>query len=282
MSIDLAGLSENLCREIVTELGLYSRHEEEEEKIDFRAVLTEFVTSHHEAERAVSRLILKHLGISRSVFRPPPRHDHEHKMMHTSTTPMLIIPNLSPIPWLSDQSWKVMTEDEKMQLMAERGQGFWTHGISFSQKCEFVEPTFLSNFGQSLDRVVLGHGTRRVLVIVGVHGNEPCGVEAVKLLLQKHALFTGRRGHFATTEELDPEDSWNTIVMDELMAHLTIEFLVGNPAAILERKRFLKTNLNRVLDVRLLCTGNDNECHYELQRVSGYHVDYGYTSVTIS
>jgi hypothetical protein len=263
MPVDFSGLSEHLCREIVTELGLYYRHEGEEEKIDFRAVLAEFVTSHHEAERAVSRLILKHLGISRSVFRPPPCHEMTH------TTPILTIPNLSPIPWL-------------VQLMAERGQGgLWTHGTSYSHTYEFVQPTF-SNFGQSLDRVILGHGSRRVLCIVGVHGNEPCGVEAVKLLLQKNAMFTGRRGQFATTEELDSEDSWNTIVIDELMAHLTIEFLVGNPAAILEGKRFLKTNLNRCLDVRLLCTGNDDECHYELQRVSGCHVYYGYIFVTSS
>jgi hypothetical protein len=204
------------------------------------------------------------------VFRPPPP-ARPHKMMNTISTPMLIIPNLSPIPWLSEQSWKVMTEDEKMQLMAERGQGLWTHGISYSHKYEFVQPTF-SEFGQSLDRVVLGHGNRRVLCIVGIHGNEPCGVQAVKLLLQKHALFTGRRGQFATTQELDSEDSWNAIVIDELMAQLTIEFLVGNPAAILEGKRFLKENLNRVLDVRLLCTGSNGECHYELQRVSGYHI----------
>ena len=48
------------------------------------------------------------------------------------------------------------------------------------------------SFGkEGVDRVVLGHGPRRVLILVGIHGNEPCGVESVKMFLQRKALFAG-------------------------------------------------------------------------------------------
>jgi succinylglutamate desuccinylase len=78
-------------------------------------------------------------------------------------------------------------------------------------------------------------------------------------------------------------DSWNTIVINKLMAHLSIEFLVGNPAATLQGKRFLKTSINRALDVRLSCTGNDNQRQkYELKRASGYHVYHGCLFMTVA
>ena len=81
-----------------------------------------------------------------------------------------------------------------------------------------------------VDRVVLGHGPRRVLVLVGIHGNEPCGVEAVRMMLQRQAIFTG--GHASVSAgELQIVENWSQ-PLDALFESLTIEFMLGNPAAL--------------------------------------------------
>lgn len=121
-------------------------------------------------------------------------------------------------------------------------------------------------FGKGIDRVVLGNGQRRLLILVGIHGNEPCGVEAIKLMLQRKALFSGDADVKAI--DLDINDNWKH-PMDELFDCMTIEIMIGNPAAIEEKTRFLKKNLNRLFDIHMICddaSAEEEGYTYELQR----------------
>ena len=121
-------------------------------------------------------------------------------------------------------------------------------------------------FGKGIDRVVLGNGPKKVLIIVGIHGNEPCGVEAVKLILQRKALFLGDAN--VKARDLDLNDNW-TQTLDEFFSSMTIEILIGNPKAVEKNTRFMKKNLNRLFDIHLLCNdeiAEEEEYTYELQR----------------
>jgi predicted deacylase len=121
-------------------------------------------------------------------------------------------------------------------------------------------------FGKGIDRVVLGNGPRRVLIIVGIHGNEPCGVEAVKLMLQRKALFTGDSS--VKAKDLYENDNWK-LPIEALFSSLTIEVIIGNPKALEQNTRFLKKNLNRLFDIHMICNdaaAEDEGYTYELQR----------------
>lgn len=58
---------------------------------------------------------------------------------------------------------------------------------------------------------------KSLLIIVGVHGNESCGLKAVDFLLPTLSLESG-----------------------------SVTFVVGNPKAVLQNKRFIEANLNRL------------------------------------
>jgi hypothetical protein len=105
-------------------------------------------------------------------------------------------------------------------------------------------------FGKGMERVVLGNGPKRVLVLVGIHGNEHCGVEAVKIMLQRKALFSGDAD--VKAQDLDVNDNWKQ-PMDELFDRMTVEILLGNPQAVEMNTRFVKKNLNRLFDIHMLC-----------------------------
>ena len=55
------------------------------------------------------------------------------------------------------------------------------------------------------------------VVLVGVHGDEPCGVEALQSILPSISILSGK-----------------------------VTFIIANPPALKENKRFLKANLNRM------------------------------------
>ena len=58
---------------------------------------------------------------------------------------------------------------------------------------------------------------KKLLIIVGIHGNEPCGINAVKELLPMIAIERG-----------------------------TLTIALGNPRAVAEKVRFTEKNLNRM------------------------------------
>ena len=74
------------------------------------------------------------------------------------------------------------------------------------------------------------------IVLVGVHGNEVCGIEALKNILPKLKVTKGR-----------------------------VLFGYGNPKAIKANKRFLEANLNRMFKENKLLSKNDKES-YEYSR----------------
>ena len=104
------------------------------------------------------------------------------------------------------------------------------HGRYFPTAELFRIRTDAMTFGKNgIDRVILGHGPRRVLVLVGIHGNEPCGVEAVKMMLKRKSIFTASHSD-VTSDELHLDENWSPL--ESLFDSLTIEFMVGNPAAL--------------------------------------------------
>eukprot|EP00569_Conticribra_weissflogii_P010847 CAMPEP_0171388614 /NCGR_PEP_ID=MMETSP0879-20121228/40598_1 /TAXON_ID=67004 /ORGANISM="Thalassiosira weissflogii, Strain CCMP1336" /LENGTH=541 /DNA_ID=CAMNT_0011900969 /DNA_START=136 /DNA_END=1761 /DNA_ORIENTATION=+ len=331
--IDFSGLSDSLVRNLANDLDLdrfvsktkriHSEQERQNQIIanmpadEVRIVLTEFVKSHPEAERQVARLIIKYVGISKTVFSrrvsggidaAPPvvnvvrsnssstassNENDKTKVedlgpssneVKTSNKDHLyysfplqrqddIMPNLSPIPWLSESSWASMSYDEKAMIMEHILYGtFRSENLLRSVHDRYypVPHLFKSrvvSFGKGgVDRVVLGNGPRKILVLGGIHGNEFCGVEAIRLILQRHSLFTGDANVCA--ENLSCDTRWDRPIED-LFDDLTIEFLVGNPAALEKNTRFLKRNLNRLFDIHTLCDDEraENEGYrYELQR----------------
>ena len=70
-----------------------------------------------------------------------------------------------------------------------------------------------------------------MLGLVGIHGNEYCGVDAVKIIMQKKALFTAGHASIITAGELLVDNNWDAPI-DSYFDDLTIEFLLGNPAAL--------------------------------------------------
>mmetsp|Transcript_12883 Transcript_12883/g.20979 ORF Transcript_12883/g.20979 Transcript_12883/m.20979 type:complete len:457 (+) Transcript_12883:1-1371(+) len=256
---------------------------------ELRLLLTKFVEYHPEAEKQVARLILKHLGINKSTFwgssaidiASASSGDDDNESVLSSPLPLQrgddtdILPNLSPVPWLSEESWSSMSYNEKIGFMEHITNGTFhsehllpfIHGRYYPTSHPFRIQSDEMRFGkEGVDRIVLGHGPRRVLILVGIHGNEPCGVEAVKMLLQRKTLFSGHAN--VSAKELLIDENWNQPI-DALFESLTIEFLLGNPAALEKNTRFLKKNLNRLFDTHLLCDDESAEeegYKYELQR----------------
>lgn len=103
-------------------------------------------------------------------------------------------------------------------------------------------------------------------MLVGIHGNEHCGVEAVKIMLQRKALFSGDAD--VKAQDLDVNDNWKQ-PLDELFDRMTVEILLGNPQAVEMNTRFVKKNLNRLFDIHMLCndaSAEEEGYMYELQR----------------
>lgn len=309
--LNLDGISDGLALTLAHELNLHrrvigdastsnaqrqqsqqSQQEDSQNACQCRLLLAKFASSHPQAERALSRLILKHIGISRSVLRDqhyiPVAKDNNSTLIpindvttaRSTGTPSSIsedlIPPLCPIPWLSQSAWDAIPYNEKVELMEMAILGL-SHPSATVRYRMYPSTSQYSDsfvmFGRgSVERVVFGHGPRHVLVLVGIHGNEPCGVEAARLILQRHCLFTRRStagssssGLLATKEELDDNTNW-TIPLASLSGEITIEFVVGNPKAVAANKRFLQRNLNRLLDVHVLCDETIKEDGYEIQR----------------
>jgi hypothetical protein len=181
------------------------------------------------------------------------------------------LPNFSPVSWLRQEAWASMSRYEKESFLEHVTKGFFqserldVHDRYYATPDRFNTDDI--DFGKGVDRVVLGRGPRRVLVLAGIHGNEPCGVEAVKMMLQRKSLFSGNNAN-VTSEELLQDENW-TIKLDTLFDSLTIEFLLGNPAALSQNSRFIKRNLNRLFDINTLCDSElaeQGEYRYELHR----------------
>lgn len=272
--IDFSGLTDDLVHALARDLNLEKARKklstngemecnpmEEMTPIEIRTLLTSFSQSHPEAEKQVARLILKHLGMNKATFFGSGRggssgYESDSDVELAAPIPLEhsndsdIVPNLSPVSWLSEESWNTMSPDEKLGFMEHVCIGFrGEHLLPFlrtryypTDRAFRVRSDAMVFGSDGVDRVILGHGPRRVLVLVGVHGNEPCGVEAVKTILQRKAIFT--EGHAAVTaNELLVEESWN-FPLDDLFDSLTLEFLVGNPAALMKVSSMLTVCCN--------------------------------------
>lgn len=89
-----------------------------------------------------------------------------------------------------------------------------------------------TELGANNDVLVFGHGPRRVLITVALHGNEPCGVDAVNQVIRLefvHELVCREFG-------LQPDPEY---LKEYIFSQLTIIFLLGNPNAYLENKRYM-------------------------------------------
>ena len=179
--------------------------------------------------------------------------------------------NFSPVPWLRQEAWAAMSRYEKENFMNHCTEGNFQsdrqdeHDRYYATSARFSHSEV--DFGNGVDRVVLGHGPRRVLVLSGIHGNEPCGVKAVNMVLQKRKLFSCNNAN-VTSEELLQDENWSD-ELETLFDSLTIEFMLGNPAALSQNRRFIQRNLNRLFDIDTLCDSEqaDKEGYkYELHR----------------
>jgi hypothetical protein len=176
-------------------------------------------------------------------------------------------PPLSPLPWLPDAAWGSITREQKTELM----QSALHHRENLSSllpPCFSKEDEKCNNDDTPQDRIVLGHGPRRVLILVGVHGNEYCGVHAVREILGRFCLFHGMNR--ITKSDLQDDSYWDDEPLSALFDLLTIEFVVGNPQACQNSVRFLKKNLNRMFDMPILLDEDQRSIkegyEYELQR----------------
>ncbi len=233
--IDFSGLNDSIVRNLANDLEL-DRFISKQQCIDsgqehhnqiisnmpsdeVRIVLTEFIKSHPEAERQVAHLIIKYVGISKSVFShrafsgidaaPPVVNvvrtdsssitsseenakskvadlDLPSDEAETSNSDLLyssfplefredIMPNLSPIPWLSQSSWESISYDEKTMLMEHILHGTLRsdHRLRSVHGRYYPIPHLFKSrvvsFGKGgVDRVVLGNGPRKILVLGGM------------------------------------------------------------------------------------------------------------------
>ncbi|KAL7544665.1 hypothetical protein ACHAWF_008034 [Thalassiosira exigua] len=177
-----------------------------------RILLEKFVESHPEAEKQVAYLIMKQLGIDKSTFygssatSMATTSDGGDESLLSSPFPLQrsddtdILPKLLPVPWLSEDSWNSMSYNEKVGFMAHITNGSfraehllpYIHSRYFpTAKLFHIHSDGMAFSGgkDGVDRVVLGHGPRRVLVLVGIHGNEPCGVNTRFLKKNLNRLF---------------------------------------------------------------------------------------------
>lgn len=233
--IDFSGLNDSLVRNLANDLDLdrfvsktkciHSEQERQNQIVanmpaeEVRIVLTKFVKSHPEAERQVARLIIKYIGISKTVFSrrissgindaPPVVNVVRSNSSSTASSDEIvktkvedldpssnegrtsnkdplyssfplqrqddIMPNLSPIPWLSESSWASMSYDEKAMMMEHILYGtFRSENLlrSLHDRYYAVPHLFKSkvvSFGKGgVDRVVLGNGPRKILVLGGM------------------------------------------------------------------------------------------------------------------
>ena len=191
----------------------------------------------------------------------------------TDAVKLIQLPNFSPVSWLRQEAWTSMSHNEKETFIEHiTGGNFKTdrqdvhdHSRYCTTPARFTQDNI--DFGNGVDRVVLGRGPRRVLILSGIHGNEPCGVEAVRMILQKRRLFSGNNAN-VTSEELSKDENWAD-KLEMLFDSLTIEFLLGNPAALRQNRRFIQRNLNRLFEINTLCDSElaDREGYrYELHR----------------
>ena len=181
------------------------------------------------------------------------------------------LPAFSPVSWLRQEAWASMSRYEKETFLEHITSGNFQSDRQDVHERYYATPARFSqddiDFGNGIDRVVLGRGPRRVLILSGIHGNEPCGVEAVKMILQKRKLFSGNNAN-VTSEELSQDENWID-KLEMLFDSLTIEFMLGNPAALRQNRRFIQRNLNRLFDIKTLCDSDlaDQEGYrYELHR----------------
>ena len=238
--IDLSGLNDDFIQSLARDLNLEkSAHKilgmekkipiiEELTPVEKRNLVQKFIERHPEAENEVSHLILNRLGINK--FSKRYNSCRSYHIVEREDTDIDIIPNLSPVSWLSEESWVSMTSDERAGFMNHIITGGSIHSRYFPTAELFRIRSDAMTFGKNgVDRVILGHGNRRVLVLVGIHGNEPCGVEAVKMMLTRKSIFTASHSD-VTSDELHLDENWSPL--ESLFDSLTMEFMVGNPAAL--------------------------------------------------
>jgi len=262
MQLDLSCLADHLLETLCEELEL---DKDESSSISPADRINEFTSSHPEAEKAVSLLIFKHIGLSKSLLK---RGEFDRDFLSENRKDELsnlIVPHLSPVRWLSDESWVNMGEEEKLNFMTYILRD--VDGHQFFSTSKVFRKYHVVNFGpEGIDRIVLGHGPKHVLVLVGIHGNELCGVHAVQLLLQKRRLFQGNSS--VSYQQLEEESRWE-MLLENLFDQLTIEFVIGNPKACQGKTRFLCRNLNRMFKLQILVDdtqAKEEGYEYELHR----------------
>lgn len=144
-NVDFTGLTDDLTTDIARDLNLdkYTsksgafdgRSIDEMTAQEKRDVLAHFVQHHPDAERQVARLVLQYLGINKSVFIA----SHGSSITSDSgiesmsvdlnqTIPLKhsdddIMPNLSPVSWLSQRSWSSMPYSDKLGFMKHLTNG---------------------------------------------------------------------------------------------------------------------------------------------------------------
>ena len=146
----------------------------------------------------------------------------------TSAAKPVALPKFSPVPWLTQDSWVSMSNHEKESFLDHILEGNFpshqqlqltpVHDRYYATQGLFNKADI--DFGNGVDRVVLGHGPRRVLILVGIHGNEPCGVLATAMILQKKQLISSNTN--ITAEDLLQDENWAT-QLKTLFDSLTIE-----------------------------------------------------------
>jgi len=258
-NINFSLLSPSLIRSINDDLGLphyyhhfsFSNSKNEKDQDDEEAsILQSFLEKNPSAYITVCRLIITHLNIDPKVFRP----NQENAELDEDID---IVPSLSPVDYLSQGAWEEMTHRDRRELMS------YMLVSQYRQQLSLFKSNILS-FGDNITRLVIGHGKRRVLILVGIHGNEYCGVEAVRHILKRQALFLP--WGTAEAEALEHDSCWTTLYLQDLFKSLTMEFIVGNPEAFRQKKRFIQKNLNRLIDLHRLGEPDAEEPCYEKQR----------------
>lgn len=150
-AVDFSGLTDELTARIVNDLNL-DRYISKTSTADTRSiseltpqetrhVLEDFVKHHPDAERQVARLVLQNLGINKSVFLSPQLSSITNDSITGAPSPTSssvylnepiplkhsedndIMPNLSPVSWLSEDSWSSMSYNDKLGFMEHMMNG---------------------------------------------------------------------------------------------------------------------------------------------------------------
>lgn len=142
--VDFSGLTDELITRIASDLNLdkYISKTLADKSLSLatmtsqetRQLLVDFVEHHPDAERQVACLVMQNLGIHKSVFLTPQLSSITNESIEgapslTSSSVDLkqsiplkhseddIMPNLSPVSWLSEDSWSSMSYNEKLGFM---------------------------------------------------------------------------------------------------------------------------------------------------------------------